>query len=91
MAIALSLGVRITRDGIGIFGEMTGERSGRILRVGEDLPGSQGQQIFFGPSLLGVYRAIGIEAGMQFPLYRDVGPLFPRERYRFSVNFAYFF
>ena len=35
--------------------------------------------------------AIGIEAGVQFPLYRDVGPLFPKDRYRFTVNFAYFF
>jgi hypothetical protein len=74
-----------------IFGEMTGERTGHIQRLGAELPGSQAQQIFFGPSVLGVYRAIGIEAGMQFPLYRDVGPLFPQERYRFTVNFAYFF
>jgi hypothetical protein len=74
-----------------IFGEMTGERAGHIQRLGAELPGSQAQQIFFGPSVLGVYRAIGIEAGMQFPLYRDIGPLFPKERYRFTVNFAYFF
>ncbi|MBV9226884.1 MAG: hypothetical protein JOY85_22850 [Acidobacteriaceae bacterium] len=74
-----------------IFGEMTGERAGPIQRLGTELPGSQAQQIFFGPSVLGVYRAIGVEAGMQFPLYRDVGPLFPKERYRFTVNFAYFF
>jgi len=46
---------------------------------------------FFRPKRPGVYRAIGIEAGMQFPLYRDIGPLFPKERYRFTVNFAYFF
>ncbi len=74
-----------------IFGEMTGERAGRIKRLNAELPRSQAQQIFFGPSVLGVYRAIGVEAGMQFPLYRDVGPLFPKERYRFTVNFAYFF
>jgi hypothetical protein len=74
-----------------IFGEMTGERAGQIRRLGTELPGSQAGQIFFGPSVLGVYRAIGVEAGMQFPLYRDVGPLFPKERYRYTVNFAYFF
>lgn len=74
-----------------IFGEMTGERAGQIQRMGAELPGSESQQIFFGPSVLGVYRAIGVEAGMQFPLYRDAGPLFPKERYRFTVNFAYFF
>jgi hypothetical protein len=74
-----------------IFGEMTGERTGNIQRFEAELPGSQAQQIFFGPSILGVYRAIGVEAGMQFPLYRDAGPLFPKEHYRFTVNFAYFF
>ena len=74
-----------------IFGELTGERTGALQRQNAELPGSQAQQMFFGPSVLGVYRAIGIEAGMQFPLYRDVGPLYPKERYRFAINFAYFF
>jgi len=74
-----------------IFGEFTGERSGALQRQTVELPGSQANQMFFGPSLLGVYRAIGIEAGIQFPIYRDAGPLFPKERYRFAVNFAYFF
>lgn len=74
-----------------IFGEFTGERAGTLQRQMMELPGSQANQMFFGPSVLGVYRAIGIEAGMQFPIYRDVGPFFPRERYRFALNFAYFF
>lgn len=74
-----------------IFGEFTGERAGALQRQLVELPGTRGNQMFFGPSLLGVYRAIGIEAGIQFPIYRDVGPLFPKERYRFALNFAYFF
>lgn len=74
-----------------IFGEFTGERTGTLQRQNLDLAGSGANQMFLGPSLLGVYRAIGIEAGMQFPVYRDVGPLYPKERYRFAVNFAYFF
>jgi len=74
-----------------IFGEFTGEHAGTLQRQMIELPGSQANQMFFGPSLLGVYRAIGIEAGIQVPIYRDVGPLFPKERYRFAVNFAYFF
>lgn len=74
-----------------IFGEFTGERAGTLQRQTIELPGSQANQMFFGPSLLGVYRAVGIEAGIQFPIYRDVGPLFPKERYRFALNFAYFF
>jgi hypothetical protein len=74
-----------------IFGEFTGESAGTLERQQVELPGSQANQMFLGPSLLGVYRAIGIEAGMQFPIYRDAGLLYPRERYRFAINFAYFF
>jgi hypothetical protein len=74
-----------------VFGEFTGERAGTLQRQSFDVPGSGANQMFLGPSVLGVYRAIGIEAGMQFPVYRDVGPLYPRERYRFALNFAYFF
>ncbi len=74
-----------------IFGELTGERAGTLQRQMVELSGSQANQIFVGPSVLGVYRATGIEAGMQFPIYRDAGPLFPKERYRFAINFAYFF
>ena len=74
-----------------VFGEFTGERTGTLQRRAVELPGSEAQQMFLGPSLLGVYRAIGIEAGIQFPVYRDAGPLFPKERYRFAINFAYFF
>jgi hypothetical protein len=74
-----------------VFGELTGERTGSLQRNDAVLLGSQASQIFLGPSLLGVYRAIGVEAGIQFPLYRDTGPLYPRERYRFAINFAYFF
>src|SRR5882724_538269 len=74
-----------------VFGEFTGERTGSLQRQNLDLPGSRAQQLFLGPSVLGVYRAIGIEAGIQFPIYRDTGPLYPRERYRFAINFAYFF
>jgi hypothetical protein len=74
-----------------VFGEFTGERTGALQRQSVQEPGSRAQQLFLGPSVLGVYRAIGIEAGMQFPVYRDAGPLYPREHYRFAINFAYFF
>jgi hypothetical protein len=74
-----------------IFGELTGERAGTLQRQMIELPGTQANQMFLGPSVLGVYRAIGVEAGIQFPIYRDVGPFFPKERYRFAINLAYFF
>ena len=74
-----------------VFGEFTGERTGTLQRQNFVVAGSGAKQMFLGPSLLGVYRAIGIEAGVQFPIYRDAGPLYPKERYRFAINFAHFF
>jgi hypothetical protein len=74
-----------------VFGEFTGERTGTLQRDNFAVPGTEARQMFLGPSLLGVYRSIGIEAGVQFPIYRDVGPLYPKERYRFAINFAHFF
>jgi hypothetical protein len=46
-----------------VFGEFTDERTGPLQRQSFEVPGSRAQQMFLGPSLLGVYRAIGIEAG----------------------------
>jgi hypothetical protein len=74
-----------------VFGEFTGERTGSLQRHNAEVPGSRAQQLFLGPSVLGVYRAIGIEAGVQLPVYRDAAPLYPKEHYRFAINFAYFF
>ncbi|HKD08983.1 MAG TPA: hypothetical protein VKB79_23975 [Bryobacteraceae bacterium] len=74
-----------------IFGEFTGEHAGTLQRQMVAVAGSRANQLFLGPSVLGVYRAIGIEGGIQFPVYRDAGPLYPKERYRFALNFAYFF
>ena len=68
-----------------IFGEMTGERSGRTPRVGRS------HQVFVGPTTLGVYKNIAVSAGVQVPVYREASPLYPRERVRFALNFAYFF
>lgn len=74
-----------------IFGEMTGERSGDIQRSGLELRGTDTHQVFLGPTTLGVYKNYAVSAGIQFPVYRESSPLYPRERVRFALNFAYFF
>ena len=74
-----------------VFGEFTGERTGALQRSNSEVPASRAKQMFVGPIVLGVYRAIGIEAGVQLPVYRDAGTLYPKEHYRFAINFAYFF
>jgi hypothetical protein len=74
-----------------IFGEMTGERTGGIQRSGLKLRGTDAHQLFLGPTTLGVYKNYAVSAGMQFPVYRAKSPVYPRERFRFALNFAYFF
>lgn len=74
-----------------IFGEFTGERVGLFHWQNAAVEGSRAQQLFAGPSVLGVYRSIGIEAGVQFPLYRKVTTFYQRETYRAAINLAYFF
>ena len=74
-----------------VFGEFTGERGGLFRFQHAPVEGSLSRQMFAGPSVLGVYRSIGIEAGVQFPLYRNVTSFYQRETYRAAINLAYFF
>jgi len=74
-----------------IFGECTGERVGLLKRGGADVSGSGGNQIFIGPTTLGVYKNYAVSGGVQFALYRDIGPFYPRERVRVALNFTWFF
>ncbi len=74
-----------------IFGELTGEKTGSIQRAGIALPGSDSHQVFLGPTTLGVYKNYAVSAGIQMPVYRNAGPIYPRERVRFAINFSYFF
>ena len=73
------------------FVELTGERSGKARHRGAEVTGTGGHQLFLGPSTLGIYKNYAIEAGIQFPVYRDVGALHQQERFRFAVNLSYFF
>jgi hypothetical protein len=73
-----------------VFGELTGERSGRALSSGFTVPGTEAHQVFVGPSALGIKKNYAVEFGVQFPVYRNVGALLPKERVRFVMNFSYF-
>lgn len=73
------------------FIEMNGEYSGRARHSGVLVPGTDGQQIFLGPTTLWIYKNYGIEGGVQWPIYRNTGAALPRERLRVAVDFSYFF
>ncbi len=73
------------------FIEANGEYSDRVLHNALAVPGTNGGQVFVGPSTLWIYKNYGIEAGIELPVYRNTGPLFERERYRIAIDFSYFF
>ena len=73
------------------FVEMNGEYSNRVQHNGIEVPRTNGGQVFVGPATLWIYKNYGIEGGIQWPVYRNTGPQFERERYRFAIDFSYFF
>lgn len=74
-----------------LFGEMTGENSNKVRQAGMVMPGTGGNQVFLGPTALVIYKSHAIAAGVQFPVFRDVGPSFEREKLRFAIDFSHFF
>ena len=73
-----------------LFVETTGEHAGQLQRAGLLMPGTDANQVFIGPTVLGICNAFGISGGAQFPIYRDVGNVYPKERMRVAVNISYF-
>ena len=73
------------------FAEMTGDDAGPMRRRGQVMTGTGGHQVFLGPTVLGIRKNYAIEGGVQWPIYRNVGPMMQRERFRFSINLSYFF
>jgi len=74
-----------------VFAEMNGEISNKVLMGGVHMPGTGGHQVLLGPTVLGIYKNYAIEGGVQFPVFRDVGASFQRERFRYAFNFSRFF
>jgi hypothetical protein len=72
-----------------LFVELVGERSNKFEQGNVSVPETQAHQVFVGPTALGIFRNYTVSFGAQFPVYRDVGPLFPKERVRFAINFSY--
>jgi hypothetical protein len=73
-----------------IFGECTGERTGLLERAGS-IAGTRGNQVFIGPTTLGVYKNYAVSGGAQFAVYQNISSIYPRERVRVAINFTWFF
>jgi hypothetical protein len=72
------------------FVEATGEdrSAGRVAGIET---GGPARSIFIGPTSLILHKAVGLEAGVLFPIYQQVPTASARERVRVAVNLAYFF
>lgn len=74
-----------------LFVEATGDMTERSQQDGVPLAETGGRIVLVGPTLLLLYKAYGIEGGVQFPVYQRNRAAQPNERYRVALNFAYFF
>ena len=74
-----------------LFVEAVGETTAKDVAAGVERANSGGDQLFVGPTLLGLYGGWGVSGGPIFPVYRRVNGNQPRERVRMSVNFVRWF
>jgi hypothetical protein len=72
------------------FIEAVGDRTEKTLR-GQPMADTGGHVVLVGPTMLLLYKAYGVEGGLLFPVYQRTNGLQPDERFRFGVNFTYFF
>jgi hypothetical protein len=72
------------------FVEATGDITGTSTRGGRALD-TGGRVALVGPTLLLLYKAYALEGGVLFPVYQRNRSMQPDERFRFGVNFTYFF
>jgi hypothetical protein len=72
-----------------LFGEVVGERSNGFVQANLPVANTQAHQVFLGPTALGIFRNYTVSFGAQFPIYQNVGSVFPKEHVRFAVNFSY--
>jgi hypothetical protein len=73
------------------FVEAVGDKTDRSRHDGRTMTDSGGHVVLVGPSMLLLYKAYGIEGGVLFPIHQRTNGIQPDERFRFGVNFTYFF
>ena len=73
------------------FVEAAGDITGTSLHNGQPMTDTGGRVALVGPTMLLLYKAYGIEGGVLFPVYQKNRPMQQDERFRFGVNFTYFF
>jgi hypothetical protein len=73
------------------FVEAAGDITGTSVHTGQPMADTGGRVALVGPTMLLLYKAYGLEGGVLFPVYQRNRPMQPDERFRFGLNFTYFF
>ena len=73
------------------FVETVGEVTARARHGGLTMSDTGDRVVLAGPTTLFLYKEYGISGGALFPVYQRTNGTQPRERFRFGVNFSYFF
>jgi hypothetical protein len=73
------------------FVEAMGEVTGSARHGGVTMGDTGGHIVLAGPTTLLLYKEYGISGGALFPVYQRTNGTQGRERFRFGVNFSYFF
>jgi hypothetical protein len=74
-----------------LLAEVVGEHVGYARHHGVTHLFSGGDTLFVGPTVLALYKGYGLEAGVLFPVYREMRISERKEHLRVAVNFAWFF
>lgn len=73
------------------FVEAVAEVAGQDRAGGEAVAASGGERLFVGPTVLGLYRAWGLGAGVLFPVAQRLNGPQPPEATRLAANLSYWF
>jgi hypothetical protein len=73
------------------FVEGVSDSTSTARHMNQPMTDSGGHVALVGPTFLLLYKAYGIEGGALFPVYQHMNGNQPSERFRFGVNFTYFF
>ena len=73
------------------FVEAVGDKTSKSIHQGQAMPNTGGDVVLVGPTMLLLYKAYGVEGGVMFPVHQRTNGLQPQERFRFGLNFTYFF
>ncbi|ODV26561.1 MAG: hypothetical protein ABT19_02750 [Rhodanobacter sp. SCN 68-63] len=74
-----------------LFAEAVVEHAGHDRMGGRPMPDSGGTRVLAGPSVLGLFGAWGVSAGVLFPLKEHLNGTQPDTHYRAKLVFTYWF